>query len=118
MKTEMTCIVCPMGCRLEVTHEDNKVISVTGNTCKRGEKYAETEIKAPTRNISTTVALKGGSLKRLPVKTSCPIDKGAIFDVINALKDVEAKAPVKIGDVIVRNICKTGADIVSTINAC
>jgi len=32
----MTCVVCPRGCALTVTVEDGKILSVTGNTCKRG----------------------------------------------------------------------------------
>ena len=35
---------------------------------------------------------------------------------MRALKDVTAKAPVRIGDVIVENILGTGVDIVATKN--
>ena len=38
MKKEIiTCINCPMGCRMEVEHEAGQVLSVSGNTCARGE---------------------------------------------------------------------------------
>ena len=42
-KRELTCIVCPMGCSLEVTLEDGKVLSVKGNGCPRGEAYGKNE---------------------------------------------------------------------------
>ena len=46
---ELTCIGCPMGCPLTVTMEAGEVISVTGNTCKRGDIYARKEVTNPTR---------------------------------------------------------------------
>ena len=39
----ITCINCPVGCRMEVVHEGGEVISIKGNTCKRGELYARQE---------------------------------------------------------------------------
>ena len=45
---ELTCIGCPMGCPLTVTMEAGEVISVTGNTCKRGDIYARKEVTNPT----------------------------------------------------------------------
>ena len=48
-KIELTCIGCPMGCPLIVTMEDGAVVSVTGNTCPRGDAYARKEVTAPTR---------------------------------------------------------------------
>ena len=32
----LICIGCPMGCPLTVKMEHGEVVSVTGNTCKRG----------------------------------------------------------------------------------
>ena len=36
----LICIGCPMGCPLTVKMENGEVVSVTGNTCKRGDIYA------------------------------------------------------------------------------
>ena len=44
----LTCISCPMGCALTATLEGGEVISVTGNTCKRGDIYARKEVTNPT----------------------------------------------------------------------
>ena len=70
---ELTCIVCPMGCTLKVTMEGKKVLSVSGNSCPRGAKYAETEMTAPTRVLTSTVRVNGGQIPLCPVRT-----KGAI----------------------------------------
>ena len=72
------CISCPLGCQLVVT-KDGDNISVTGNTCKNGEKYGIEEMTNPKRVIPSTVVCKNGRLKRLPVKTADAVPKGMIF---------------------------------------
>ena len=37
-KIELTCIRCPMGCRVTAQVENGAVVSVTGNTCRRGRE--------------------------------------------------------------------------------
>ena len=88
MKKEMTCVACPLGCQITVEIEHDEVISVTGNTCKRGDAYARTEIKNPMRSIHSTVKVNGGYYPVVPCKTSGPIPKGAIFDVMKEMKVV------------------------------
>lgn len=105
-----------MGCALTVTMEEDVVVGVTGNTCKRGEDYAKKEVTNPTRIVTSTVRVLGGSAQQVSVKTKQDIPKGKIFDCVRALKGVTASAPVKIGDVIVSNVANTGIDIVATGN--
>ena len=112
----LTCINCPMGCPLTVEMEGDEVISVTGNTCKRGDSYARKEVSNPTRIVTSTVKVTGGKADMVSVKTREDIPKGKIFDCVKALKGVEVKAPVHIGDVIVPNAAGTGIDIVATKN--
>ncbi|GAA6493032.1 MAG TPA: DUF1667 domain-containing protein [Candidatus Bariatricus faecipullorum] len=112
----LTCINCPMGCPLTVEMEGDEVISVTGNTCKRGDTYARKEVSNPTRIVTSTVKVTGGKADMVSVKTREDIPKGKIFDCVKALKGVEVKAPVHIGDVIVPNAAGTGIDIVATKN--
>lgn len=112
IKTELTCIVCPMGCHLNV-EQSEEGFKVEGNTCKRGEKYAVQELTNPTRVITTTVKLENSYLQLLPVKTEYPIPKGMIFDIMEALDKVRVNAPVKVGDVIVENILDTGVNVIS-----
>ena len=51
---ELTCVACPMGCQMTASIDNGVVVSVTGNTCPRGKKYAETECTHPVRPLTTT----------------------------------------------------------------
>ncbi len=106
------CIVCPRGCHLSVDAD----LNVTGNSCPRGKEYAINEVKNPTRTITSTVAIESRELERLPVMTSSPIPKGMIFNVMKEIDKVRAKAPVKIGEILIPNVLGTGSDIVATRN--
>ncbi len=111
---ELTCIGCPLGCALTVTLENGAVQSVQGNTCPRGDAYARKEVTAPTRIVTSTVKVTGGTLPAVSVKTAGDIPKGKIFDCVRALKDVAVPAPVSIGQVIVPDVAGTGVAIVAT----
>lgn len=113
---KLTCIGCPMGCPLTVTMEAGEVISVTGNTCKRGDIYARKEVTNPTRIVTSTVRVTGGDAYMVSVKTKEDIPKGKIFECVKALKTVEVPAPVHIGDVLLKDVAGTGVDIVATKN--
>lgn len=119
MVKNLTCITCPMGCALEAsceTTEDGglQILSVKGNTCPRGEKYARAELTHPERMVTSTVALKGGPYKRLPVITSAPVPKERIFEVMEAIHAVTVCAPVNISDLIIENVCGLGVDVVAS----
>ena len=111
MIKELICISCPMGCHLSV---DTEKMTVTGNTCKRGETYGINEIKNPVRVVTTTVKIEGGTHAVLPVKTKSPIPKDLNFKCIEILNNITLKAPVKMGDIVVSNILDTGVDIVTS----
>ena len=110
----LICINCPMGCALTVEMEGGEVVSVSGNTCKRGDAYGRKEVTNPTRIVTSTVKVSGGKAKMVSVKTKQDIPKGKIIECIKALKGVEVEAPVHIGDVIVTDAAGTGVDIVAT----
>lgn len=112
----LICIGCPLGCPLTVEMEGSEVKAVSGNTCPRGDAYARKEMTNPTRIVTSTVRVAGGRLAMVSVKTASDIPKGKIFDCVKALKDVEVKAPVRIGDVIVENVAGTGVNIIATKN--
>ena len=115
-KRELICIGCPMGCPLKVEMENGEVVSVSGNTCKRGDVYARKEVTNPTRIVTSSVIVEGGSLAAVSVKTKEDIPKGKIFDIMKELKGVKVNAPVHIGDVILSNVAGTGVDIIATKN--
>lgn len=109
---ELICIVCPRGCHICV--DDN--MNITGNTCPRGKEYAINEMTHPTRTVTSTVAIDGQELKRLPVITSAPVPKERIFEVMEEINKVRAKAPVRIKDIIIKDVLDLGVDIVATRN--
>jgi len=113
MDKEMICIVCPVGCHMNVSVVNDQIM-VTDNQCKRGEIYAIEEMTDPKRIVPTTVKITGTFHERLPVKTDKPIKKGLIFEVMKLLNDVEVAAPIKVGEIIVENILNTGVNIVAT----
>ena len=113
MKRNLICIVCPIGCEMEVTIDENGIINVVGNNCPRGQKYALTECENPERVITTTILCNNG--KVLPVKTSRPIPKDKIFDCMKIINENICQLPVSIGDVIISDVF--GANIVATSNA-
>ena len=109
----IVCIVCPKGCRLTV---DEKTFEVTGNNCPRGIVYGKNELTAPVRVLTSTVSVEGGEICRCPVRSQSPLPKGKIFDAMRQLRKVTLTAPVKIGDVVVENVCGTGVNIIATRN--
>lgn len=108
----LICIVCPKGCHLEI---DEK-LNVKGNGCIRGKNYAISELTNPVRTITTTINVTNGKITSLPVRTSMPIPKNMIFPVMKYLNKIKVSAPVKIGDIIVKDILGTKSNIVATRN--
>lgn len=113
-RKELICIGCPLGCNLTVEMDDGQVVSVNGNTCKRGDDYARKELTDPRRIVTSTVPVAGGNLPVVSVKTASDIPKGKIRECLCALKGVTLTAPVQIGDVIVENVADTGVDVIAT----
>lgn len=111
--TKMICVICPLGCQLEV-EPSNSEFKVSGNKCQRGKSYAIEEMTNPTRMVTTTVKLLKSEFCRLPVKTSRPISKGKIFELMKETNKIELTAPVKRGQIVCRDIIGSGADLVAT----
>jgi len=109
---KIICTVCPKGCHLEVDEKNN--FSVTGHDCLRGVEYGQNELKNPVRVITSTVKVKGAPHRRCPVKTKHPIPKGLIAEAMHLLNDIELVAPVKIGQIIVEDICGTKIPFITT----
>jgi len=113
---ELICIGCPMGCMLTVNMEDADNITVTGNTCPRGEAYGKKEVTNPTRIVTSSVKINDGTIARVSVKTENDIPKGKIFDIMKEIREVTVTAPIHIGDVILKNVADTGVDVIATKN--
>ncbi len=112
----LTCIVCPRGCQITVKFDtEGKIEKIDGNLCKRGAVYAENECTHPTRTVTSTVKCKSGAI--ISVKTSDAVPKEKIFDVMREINLVRASDSAKIGEVIIRDVCSLGVDVIATSNA-
>ena len=111
---QLICIVCPRGCRLTVDEENG--CTVTGNQCPRGEQYGKNEILNPVRTLTTTVRIDSEIHSLCPVRTKEPIPKKLMFEAMSELNSVRLAAPVKTGDIALKNLLKTGIDVIVTRN--
>lgn len=107
---ELICIMCPKGCHLKVDDE----LNVTGNTCPRGVTYGKQEVTDPRRYLTSTVKIASSYYRRLPVISSGDLPKDRVSDVVKYLDTVSVKAPVKVKDVIVKDVLGLGVDIIAT----
>ena len=119
-KKSMICVVCPIGCELSAEYEGKKLISVSGNECRRGEKYASDEIQNPRRILTSTVVLdiRGAKRKFLPVKTDRPIAKDKIFDAMKTINEIKINIPdkiekIKMGDIVCPDFTESGINLVA-----
>jgi CxxC motif-containing protein len=109
---KMICIVCPVGCHIEV---DETTLEVTGNRCPRGDAYGKKELTDPRRMLTSTVKVNSVMQRRLPVKTSDDIPKGLLFKTIAELNKLDVKVPVQNGDILIENVLNTGVNIVASM---
>lgn len=113
----ITCIACPNGCDIKVSFDDDgNIASLDGYKCKNGVAYAKAEVTAPERILTSSVAVKNGDFVLASVKTSNPIPKKIMREAVKEISKIRVEAPIKVGDVILRNILDTGVDIVATCN--
>lgn len=112
MEKFLTCIVCPLGCRLAIELKSGKIVNITGNNCPRGKVYAENECTNPQRTVTSTVRCTDGSM--LSVKTDRTIPKDKMSECMKIINKTIAKLPVCVGDVIIENVF--GCNIVATQN--
>ncbi|MCF8001737.1 MAG: DUF1667 domain-containing protein [Halanaerobiales bacterium] len=115
-KNDIICTGCPKGCRVTVEVENEEIINIEGYECPTGKKYAIDEYKNPTRILPTTIRVKNGEFPLVPVKTAEPIPKSLLIKAMDVIAKKEVEAPVKIGDILIKNILDTGVNVVATRN--
>ena len=113
MKKELICIVCPKGCRL-TAEEAESGWNISGFGCPRGKQYGIAEMTNPTRVVTSTVRIRGGVHPRLPVKTNGPLPRALVRKAVRLVDGVEVAAPVRCGNIVLENICRTGSDFVAS----
>ena len=111
MKRNLTCIICPRGCSLDVEIQD-KNVKVTGNACSQGEAYGINECLCPVRTVTSILRISNRTDTMVSVKTAVPVKKEDIFRIMEVLKNTTVEAPIAIGDVLLTDVY--GANIVAT----
>lgn len=111
---EITCIVCPIGCKILVETDGKHIKNLDGNKCKRGIDYAEHEALDPRRMLTTSVFVDGGEWPLVSVKSTKPVPKEKIFNVLKEIRKTKVTAPVKSGQRILNNVANTDINIVAT----
>ena len=117
-KIPLTCIICPMGCSMEVEVEtdadgNKKVLSVKDNGCKRGEQYAAKELQNPTRTLTSTIKVNDGVLPVVPVKTAGEVPKNMLLQCMEVVRRASCRAPVKRGDILLYDLLGTGINVIA-----
>jgi len=115
-KRQVTCIICPVGCGIQAESAEGAPLKLSGYRCKRGLQYAKDEMTAPRRILTTTVRLKAKGSHILPVRTRTPIPKLLLKEAMKELKNVSVAAPVKMGEVVLKDVAGTGVDVISARN--
>jgi len=113
-KKQLICVNCPLGCTLDVTLDGKTVLDVSGNRCKRGVEYAQGEISDPRRMVATTVKVQGGLHPLVPVYTAAPFPKPQIFELLAQLRHIELGAPIKMGQIVLKNALDTDIDVLAS----
>ena len=114
MIKNLTCIECPKGCSLTIEVDGDKVLTVSGNQCEKGQKYAVSEVENPMRLLTSTVLTKNLQLKMIPIRTQNPIPKSKIFEAMAAIKEIRVDHPVNVGDIVCENFLNLGVDLIAT----
>ena len=112
---EIRCIVCPTGCLVHVENVNGELV-IEGHSCNRGEEYAREEFIAPKRILTTTIRVENGFLPLIPVRSDTPIPKEKLQETLKEIAVTEVKAPIKMGDILIKNVIGLDANIIASRN--
>ena len=110
----LTCVLCPVGCELEVDMGAGGCLQVTGNQCDKGIPFAEEEILRPMRNLATSVPVRGTASRMVSVRLSGPVPREMIFPILAEIAKLRPEAPVRRGQVLIADVLGAGVDVIAT----
>ena len=113
-KKHFVCVVCPIGCEIDVVHEGSKIVSMEGHKCEKSLEFVTKELIEPMRILTTTVRIQGSRWPVIPVRTDRAIPKRLFPRVMQRLRLIKLQAPLSMLDVVVGDVLHTGANIVAT----
>jgi CxxC motif-containing protein len=114
MNERLTCVLCPIGCELEVERAAGDGLDVRGGKCDRGLEFAAEEILRPQRNLAASVPLRGTASDMVSVRLSAPVPRDKIFPILAEIAELRPEPPVRRGQVLIPNVLDTGADVIAT----
>lgn len=110
----LTCVLCPVGCELEVRRDEAGELRIRGNQCDQGVPFAVEEVLRPKRNLATSVPVRGTEAKMVSVRLSGPVPRDMIFPVLAEISRLRPEAPVRRGEVLIADVLGTGVDVIAT----
>ncbi|KYK29289.1 molybdopterin oxidoreductase [Thermoplasmatales archaeon SG8-52-1] len=99
---DITCIVCPIGCKILIKTNGKQCEILKGSKCKKGTDYARNEALDPRRMLTSSILVNNGEWPLVSVKSSKPVPKGKVFSVLKEIKKTKVNAPVKSGQIIIK----------------
>ncbi len=114
VEKEITCIICPIGCKISVRLNGKDFEVTSGNKCIKGVEYARVEALDPKRMLTSSVLVNKGEWPLVSVKSSEPVPKNKLFHVLKEIKGAKVDAPVKLGQTVIKNVANTKINIVTT----
>jgi CxxC motif-containing protein len=109
----LTCVLCPLGCELEVTGTRERP-EVGGNQCEKGIDFAIEEVLDPKRNLATSVPLKNSATRMVSVRLSGRVPRELIFPILAEISRLRPEAPVRRGQILIPNVLRSGVDVIAT----
>ena len=110
----LTCVLCPVGCELEVRRDGSTDVEVSGNQCDKGIPFAVEEVLRPRRNLATSIPVRGTASKMVSVRLSGPVPREMIFPILAEIARLRPEAPVRRGQVLIADVLGTGVDVIAT----
>jgi CxxC motif-containing protein len=116
MVSQVICNRCSSKCVIDIYKSGNEY-KYDGSMCDQGIVYGEEYMRSNERIFTSVVRVKGiTSCSVVPVKSNKPLDINLWIECSKALSRVYVGIPIKIGDVICKNILNSGVDIICTKN--
>lgn len=110
----LTCVLCPVGCELEVRRTTERGLDVQGHQCEKGIGFATEEVLYPRRNLATSVPVKGSATRLVSVRLSDRVPREMIFPILKEIAKLRPEPPVKRGQVLIADVLGAGVDVIAT----
>jgi CxxC motif-containing protein len=110
----LTCVLCPVGCELEIAKNAAGELQVAGNQCDKGPPWALEEVLHPRRNLATSVPAEGTAARMVSVRLTAAVPRELVFPILAEIAQLRPRTPVRRGQVLIADVLGTGADVIAT----